>query len=90
MTIEERITNEFNSNFDDLSNPIKESIVDDIKSLVIKCCKEQQEIDIQRAEEWLKGVFLEQYLNTTCSGGYETHVFDDKFFSEFKQAMKGE
>lgn len=51
---------------------------------------EQQEIDIQRAVEWLKGVFLEQYLTTMCSGGYETNVFNDKFFSDFKQAMKGE
>lgn len=85
MTIEERITNEFNSNFDDLDNPIKKSIVDDIKSLVIKCCKEQREIDIQRAVEW--------YCNRckhgkTCAMRYSQDTCSK--IKELKQAMKGE
>lgn len=52
--------------------------------------KEQQDVDIRRAVEWMKEVFLEQYLNAVWSGAYEDHVFNDKFFSDFEQAMKGD
>lgn len=43
---------------------------------------------VQRAVEWLRCVYLEQYLTTMCSGGYEKHIFLDKFFIDFEQAMK--